>query len=192
MKLGAKIFGALGCVLILYLLVGFLMPGTWTAKHEAFVSSPPSEVFPLLNRMDGWQLWAPMPESGSELFGPREGVGAGIRWADPQYGKGQIRITRSLANTEVAYSVDVEGGALLIAGVFTLTPQGSGTQIKWTEAGDFGWNPLMGYAARGMGPSQTEAMRASMEQLILLLEKSPGSASTHDLSTETAGSIAGG
>jgi hypothetical protein len=106
-----------------------------------------------------------MPESGTEVSGPREGVGAGLRWDDPRYGKGRLEITESVSNAQVSYTVDVEEGALRIQGVLSLRPEGSGTRLSWQESGDFGWNPLMGYAARGMGRSQGEAMRASLEKL---------------------------
>ena len=192
MKLGAKIFGILGGALVLYLLVGLLMPGTWVARQEAVAPAIPSAVFPYLNQMDLWPSWAPMPESGSELFGPPAGVGAGIRWDDPQYGKGQIQITGSLSNTEVTYTVVVEGGALRIEGKFALTPEKSGTRIEWEEAGDFGWNPLMGYAAKGMGSSQGEAMRISLEQLVLILEKNQGFLSEGDPESPTYEGAEGG
>jgi hypothetical protein len=174
LKLGAKIFGILGSFLLLYLLVGFLLPGTWTAQSEALLPAPPSVVFPFLNRMDQWQRWTPMPESGSQPFGPDEGVGAGLRWDDPRYGRGQIQLTESRPDEEVAYVVDVEGGALRINGKLNLVSEGSGTHLEWEEAGDFGWNPMMGYTARGMAASQLEAMRSSLEQLIKLVSFIPG------------------
>ena len=191
MKLGAKIFGILGGVLVLYLLVGLLMPGTWAANQKGVTVASPSTVFPFLNRMDMWQLWAPMPGSGSEFFGPSEGVGAGMRWDDPQYGSGEIQITGSVPNAEVVYSVEVENGALIVQGRFSLTPQASGTLLQWEESGDFGWNPLMGYAARGMGSSQAEAMRVSLERLVRLLEEGQAPGSEPDPPPEQA-TAAGG
>jgi len=187
MKLGAKIFGILGGAFLLYLLVGLLMPGTWVAHQEAVAPATPAVVFPYLSQMDLWQSWAPMPESGSELFGPPTVVGAGIRWDDPQYGRGQIQITGSSPNTEVTYTVEVEGGALRIEGKFLLTQQRSGTRIEWEEVGDFGWSPLMGYAAKGMSASQGEAMRVSLERLILLLGKDQGSPSAKDSESPARG-----
>ena len=63
------------------------------------------------------------------------------------------------------YLVLVEGGSLRIHGIFSLSPERGGTHLSWVERGDFGWNPLMGYAARGMGTAQGEAMRSSLETL---------------------------
>jgi len=167
-KLGAKIFGALSGALILYLFLGLLLPGTWEAEADTVLPAAPSTVFPYLNRMDRWVLWNPVPESGSGFVGPAEGVGAGLQWDDRQYGEGRVLILLSEADTRVEYEVQVEGGSLRIHGVISLSPEGSGTRLHWIEKGDFGWNPLMGYAARGISASQGEAMRSKLETLFRL------------------------
>jgi hypothetical protein len=165
MKLGAKIFGMLSGLLLLYLLLGLLLPGRWEAEAEAVIQASPEELFPLLNNLEAWARWSPMPESGQETFGSVSGVGAGLRWDDPQYGVGEVRIISSQANAEVGYEVEVEGGALKIQGLLTLEGEERGTRISWRESGDFGWNPLMGFAARGMASSQGDAMRESLTTL---------------------------
>ncbi len=166
MKMGTKIFGGFAVVCLGYLLVGLLLPGRWTAREEILLPQPPSEVFPLLNSLLAWEVWTPFPEEGMESYGPQEGTGAGLRWDDPQYGRGEAVITGSTPNREVTYEVRIEGGSLTISGRLTLESGPEGTLLQWVEEGDFGWNPLMGYAARGMASSQGEAMRASLERLM--------------------------
>ena len=137
MRLGAKIFGSLATLLLLFLLIGILLPGTWIARQEALLSEPPTRVFPLLNSLEAWQDWTPFPEAGLESFGPPEGVGGGIRWNDPQYGRGTAEITGSVLNREVTYRVEIEDGRLAIAGRLILEAEGGGTRIEWIEEGDF-------------------------------------------------------
>lgn len=180
MKLGAKIFGALAAVLLVYLLVGLLLPGRWEAEADRLLPASPSRVFPFLNRMDRWVLWNPMPESGSTLVGPREGIGSGLEWDDPQYGKGSVRIVASEKDRRVEYHVEVEGGDLRIHGVLALTSEEGGTRLRWIEEGDFGWNPLLGYAARGMAASQKEAMESSLRTLNGLLAEGSGEGAPED------------
>jgi len=164
-KWGARIFGALAGILLLYLLVGLLLPGTWTATEEAVLPVPPSAVYPYLSRISAWGAWTPFPETGLEVFGPSDGVGAGVRWDDPRYGKGEARIVEARQDTAVGYEVLIEGGALKIRGSLTLIAEGEGSRVRWVENGDFGWNPLMGYAARGMASTQGEAMKSSLLRL---------------------------
>jgi len=165
MKLGAKFFGTLSGLLLLYLLLGLLLPGRWEAEAEAVIEASPEEVFPFLNNLEAWTQWSPMPETGVETFGSVSGVGAGLRWDDPQYGDGEVRIISSQTNSAVGYEVEVEGGALKIQGILSLEGDEGATRIIWRESGDFGWNPLMGFAARGMASSQGEAMRESLTTL---------------------------
>jgi hypothetical protein len=118
-----------------------------------------------------------MPEAGVEHFGPPEGPGAGLRWNDLRYGKGEVLILESSALSSVEYRVSVEDGAIRIRGVVTLSPSGSGTLVLWEEEGDFGRNPLLGYAARGMAKSQSAAMEASLARLGTLLGSESGTTS---------------
>lgn len=177
MKLGAKIFGALSGLLLLYLIIGLFLPGKWEAEAEWVIQAPPQEVFPFLNNLEAWPQWSPMPDSGLEAFGAAHGVGAGLRWNDPQYGDGEVRIVASQENSEVRYEVDVEGGALKIQGILSLEGYEGGTRIRWRESGDFGWNPMMGYAARGMASSQGEAMKESLKTLAEVVTQAGSGAS---------------
>jgi carbon monoxide dehydrogenase subunit G len=173
LSIAARILGTLTGLLILFLVVGLLLPGSWEARWEAEMAAPPEDVFPFLDEPHRWTLWMPLPPSGIELFGPAAGPGAGLRWKDSHYGEGEFRIVASQANAEVQYEVALEGGSLQIRGALTLHPEGGGARLKWQEWGDFGWNPLLGYTARGMARGQSRAMAASLENLRELLEEAP-------------------
>ncbi|MBT8398355.1 MAG: hypothetical protein HKO65_07355 [Gemmatimonadetes bacterium] len=170
MKLGAKIFGVLAGVLILYLAIGVLLPGTWEAEADALFPAPSSVVFQFLDRPEQWVRWNAMPESGSRFVGPEAGEGAGLDWDDPRYGSGSYRVLVSQPPTLMEYEVKIEGGRLTIQGRISLEDQGNRTFLRWVERGDFGLNPLMGYAARGMKGSQSEAMRANLDSLRVLIQ----------------------
>jgi len=176
-RIGAWIFGVLAGILLLYLAVGLALPGRWEAEQSGLLPAPPSEVYPFLADLDAWGAWTPFPDSGLESFGPPSGAGAGIRWDDERYGSGEARITSAELNRHVEYQVLIEGGSLTIQGTISLEPEGDGTRIRWREEGDFGWNPLMGYAARGMSGSQGEAMRASLRRLAEAVEAGPAGSS---------------
>jgi hypothetical protein len=172
-KLGAKLLGFLAGLLLLYLLVGFLLPGRWEAQAEALLPTTPAGVFPLIQDPMAWSRWSPMPETGAERFGEERGVGAGLRWDDPRYGRGTMEIISAVQDQEVQYRVEVEGGSLQISGTLTLEQVPEGTRVEWRERGDFGWNPLLGYAALGMSRSQGTALKESLERLALLLSGPP-------------------
>jgi uncharacterized protein YndB with AHSA1/START domain len=173
LSIAARILGTLAGLLILLLVVGLLLPGTWEARWEEDLPAAPAEVFPFLDEPHRWTLWMPLPPSGVETFGPEAGQGAGLRWKDSHYGEGEFRIVESEANARVEYEVSLEGGTLRIRGALTLQPDGDEARLLWQEWGDFGWNPLLGYTARGMARGQSRVMAASLENLRVLLEGAP-------------------
>lgn len=165
MRLGAKIFGTLAFLCLLFVGLGLLLPGTWEAEVQMVLPDSPAEVFPFFNDLGAWTAWSPMPEGGASTFGAPEGVGAGLRWNDPRYGSGEVRIVESIPGERVDYEVDIEGGALEIHGSISLESHEDGTLVRWRESGDFGRNPLLGYTARSMRESQGRAMEESLRTL---------------------------
>jgi hypothetical protein len=82
-----------------------------------------------------------------------------------------MRVLSSDPPRSLTYRVSVEEGDLVIHGTLTLGEQDGGTRLLWVEEGDFGWNPLLGYAARGMADSQARAMEESLNALRALLSE---------------------
>ena len=177
-------FAGVGFVLLALLALGYLLPSEWSAERARTFNAPPDVVFSYVDGARGWTRWTPVPESDVEYFGPDRGEGSGHRWDDPGYGQGEFRITSLEASGEVEYHVDVEGGAIRIAGAMRVLPEGEGTRVIWREEGDFGWNPLLGYLAGRMNELQGAQMEASLDALARLLEAEVG-----DLPHDGAGSL---
>lgn len=169
--------GILALLTLGALAVGFLLPSTWEARAETVIDAPPEAVFPWVASGAGWRAWTPGPESGVEAFGPDVGPGSGYRWDDPGYGKGEFVLTRAdLAGGEIRYRVEVEGGSIVVEGhllleaVPALDPDQAAegvlrTRLRWEEAGDFGWNPLLGYLSGRMESLQGEQLAQSLRAL---------------------------
>ena len=172
MKVATVVLGTGALVLLLFLGGGILLPGTWRAQASLAIDAEASSVFPYLATPTLWEEWTPPMGDAMELTGPRSGEGAGRRWSDPVYGSGSFRIERSEEPARVEYRVEVEGGAIVVLGVLKLLRQDDATVVQWREEGDFGWNPLLRYAARGMGESQSQQLAESLARLRALVEGS--------------------
>jgi hypothetical protein len=166
----AVVFGVVSLVLIGVLVTGLLLPGTWSAERSIEIEAPPEAVSALLEDLAAWSRWAPWGEVQSKLSSPSSGVGATRSWDDEQYGEGVIRITGVEPARLVTYRVELEGGRATIDGRLELEPSETGTRLRWTEEGDFGRNPLMGYVARGMSDSQGAQMEETLARLALVTE----------------------
>ncbi len=160
----AKVFGGIAAVLVTLMLIGVVLPGTWTAEASIQIEAAPAEVFPFLNDLSRWDMWTNWGEIDSELSDPSRGVGASRVWDDPNFGSGSVTITGSGPPTFVRYEVEVEGGAS-VTGELRIQALGEKSRVTWREEGDFGRNPLMGYVARGMSESQGTQMAEGLEKL---------------------------
>jgi hypothetical protein len=181
-----KILGAGAVLLLLFLLVGYLLPGTWDASAAKIIRASPEALMPYLDSPEGWQEWTPWPENGVERTGPEHGEGARLSWDDPDIGVGSFTLGPTTPS-RVEYSVDVEEGAMLSNGVISLTPAGEGVGVEWHEHGDFGWNPLMGYWARFMGRAQSQELAKGLDRLEAAVLAGEGALTTGSVPS-TAGS----
>ena len=50
----AKVFGGIATVLVTLMLIGFVLPGTWSAEASIQIEAAPTEVFPFLNDLSRW------------------------------------------------------------------------------------------------------------------------------------------
>lgn len=160
-----KIMGGLAGLLILLVLVGFLLPGTWSVQRSLLIEATPAEIFPYLNQPARWDLWTPWGAVESELEGPAGGPGARRSWNHPEQGEGFLEIVSTDPPRRVRYRVEVDGGAILMEGRLRLEEAREGTRVVWEEEGDFGWNPLLGYMALTMERSQGAQMARGLEAL---------------------------
>lgn len=164
---------AIAALLLTLIGVGLALPGAWQAEATAELSAPPGEVFPLIEDLRRWDDWTPWGEVESTFTGASRGVGASRSWENEAFGSGSIRITETEDLRRVLYEVDVDAGALKVKGRFDLEETPTGTRIHWEEAGDFGWNPLMGYQARFMAKAQGAQLEASLERLAAAIRNDP-------------------
>lgn len=166
-----KVVAALGALGILVLGVGLALPATWDVERSLRIDAPPDSIYRWLYDPGAWQEWTVW--GGVELVasGPERGAGATLRWDDPYLGDGTFTVVEADPPRMVRYRVEVEGGAMVTEGRLTLTrAEGTGTTVTWEERGDFGWNPMMGYAALNMGRIQGVELERALRRLESLVE----------------------
>lgn len=162
---GSVLLGAAGGVLLLFLGIGWLLPGSWSAERSTVLDAPPRSVYPWVDSPAGWQRWTPWPDSGVVREGPERGAGARLSWDDEELGNGSFEIVQAVPDSLVRYRVVVQGGSMHTDGTMRLAAAGAGTRVEWREEGDFGSNPLMGYWARFMAHAQGAELEKALDRL---------------------------
>ncbi len=159
------VIGLIGGALVIFVVVGLLLPGTWSVERSRTISAPVESVFPLLADLQQWELWTHWPELRGRTDGPLSGAGATRSWDDPQYGSGVLTVTAVESDRLVSYEVSVDDGAIRISGRLALEGVPGGSRVTWTEEGDFGWNPLLAYMALTMDRMQGTELEKSLDRL---------------------------
>jgi uncharacterized protein YndB with AHSA1/START domain len=160
--LAAKVSAAFATLLVVLMLTGLALGGTWAGEADVVVRAPGATVFELVASPRRWDEWTPWPEVAFTYEGPASGAGAARRWNDPGMGAGTFTVTEATWPSLIRYEVELEGGPPT-RGSFRLEPSDGGTRVTWREEGDFGRNPLMGWAAlslrRKHGPQLGERLK---------------------------------
>lgn len=168
-KLGTRVLGTAAGILVLFLVVGFLLPARWEADRTIVIAATPEQIFPYLDSPRAWRSWTPWPDSGLVWQGPTSGVGARVTWNNPNVGDGAFEIVEAKAPSLVRYRVAVQHGTVLTQGTLRLVPDPDGTRVSWTERGNLGHNPLMGYWALAMKHAQGRELEKDLVELAKVL-----------------------
>lgn len=144
-----KILIALAILVVLVVVVGLVLPGTYRVERSTLIHAPPEVIHGFVADLERWREWTPWrPEStaGTQWMfgGSRGGVGAVRSWSG-EHGVGTLSLTRSDPRMGVAYDTSLEGGRYLMHGRISFTPSDAGTRVTWAEEGSVGANPFMHY-----------------------------------------------
>lgn len=132
-----KILLSLAVVILVFVVVVATRPTDFRVVRSATVPAAPDAVFPHINDLKKWQEWSPWakmdPNCKVAFEGPVAGPGAKFSWdGNNDVGVGSMTITESKSPEQVriklAFLKPMEGVSDV---VFTLKPEGTGTQVTW-------------------------------------------------------------
>lgn len=131
-----KILYAIVIALVLFLVVGLVLPREVHVERTMAIDRPASTVFTLLNSFESFSEWSPWSERDPDIVyeysGPAIGAGAHMSWSgDPRLvGNGWQEIIESKpwALIRVQLELDQQGRAI---SYFQIDPAGSGTRLTW-------------------------------------------------------------
>lgn len=162
-----KIFYVLAALVVIFVVVGFLLPRQRQVERSVFIDSPPSVVFSQVNGFRHFNDWSPwiavMPDAEYQFEGPDFGVGATMAWTatEPRAETGSQTIVASTPYERVDVELDF-GGQGTAQSAFLLQPEGEGTQLTWSFDTDFGFNLLGRYwgllLERQLGPLYAQGL----------------------------------
>jgi len=143
---------ALGLVALLagFAVVVALQPASFAVERTARVQAPPELVFGHIQSLRAMDAWSPFARMDAQMKityeGPEAGVGSRSSWVGPQMGTGNLTVTAVKPEREVEMRLDMlTPMAASNRIVFTLTPDGDGTRVRWRMEG------RNGFVSKAMG-----------------------------------------
>jgi len=115
---------------------------TFEVQRSLRINASADKIFPLISNMRGMNTWNPFAEADPEIkityTGPESGKGARYEWTgNSKVGEGNIEITDVSAPSRVTLQLNMlkplEAHNTV---VFTLVPNGSGTDVTWAMSGE--------------------------------------------------------
>ncbi len=137
-----------GLFVLVVVLVGFFMPGSWTAERSRTLRAPPEQVHAVLQDLRTWGAWSHWttqrdPSAVFTFDGPAEGAGARMSFEGQILAFGSVTIVKAEPARGVEYEIRFRGVDEVTRGSIALEPDGAGTRVVWREGGELGRNPMM-------------------------------------------------
>lgn len=134
----------LGLLAVLLVLVAVIaaQPSTFQVTRTATMNAPTSDVHALINDFHKWDSWSPWakldPQMKTTFEGPTAGPGSVYKWTgNDQVGEGQMTILESQPPNMVKIKLDfIKPFASTSSTLFEVTPEGTGSNVKWTMSGE--------------------------------------------------------
>lgn len=119
-----------------------LQPSVGVITRSAVIAAPAAQIFPHVNSFKQWEAWSPWakldPNSKTEFEGPDAGVGSIMKWSgNDEVGQGAMAIVESRTDEDIKIRMDFVKPFASVSDVnFAFKPEGDGTRVTWTMAGE--------------------------------------------------------
>ena len=165
-------------LLVLFFVVGFLLPRDVYVERSVEIDASPQQVFAMVNdfqQFNRWQPWHQIdPETRYVFEGPDTGAGSRMNWYSdhPNVGDGMQEILLSEPYSRVRAALDFGTGGLAYADYLIDVTDG-GSVLTWTLESDMGGNPLGRYVGLMMDGMIGPAYEQGLGKLKEILESKP-------------------
>ncbi len=126
-------------VIVLFFVIGWMLPGSYHVERSVEVMAPTAVVHALVGNLEHWGEWTPWVENDPtieiSIGSSATGVGAHQSW-DGNSGKGELTFTSSDPVTGIEYVMSFEENKYKSSGSMTYETIDGGTRIVWSMDGD--------------------------------------------------------
>lgn len=174
MKIVQWTLAVVGALVLALVAGGIFAPSSFLVSRSAVINAPPKKIYDLVVEPRQWAKWSVWnqrdPAMKITYKGPPFGMGARWEWVSKSEGSGSMEFTHVEPDKAVEYALAFPEYNMKTTGALRLDPEGNGTRITWTNAGDVGGNPLKHYLALNMDRMVGPDFEAGLANLKALAE----------------------
>ncbi len=169
------LIGLVGLVVV-FVLVGFLLPRQFKVEREITITAGTIPIYQMISAPTNWPKWAVWnkrdPNMALTFSGTSGGAGAKWAWQSKTEGNGMMEFTEADAPRRIVYKLSFPDMNMASTGELKLTAiNDSLTKVSWSNEGDFGNNPVFRYFGLVMDKMVGPDFDAGLASLKTLIEK---------------------
>lgn len=173
-----RIAAGFGLLVVVGMLVAWGLsttrPATWSVEQRRVLEAEPDVVAEWVAFPVRWPEWIHGVEgAGAEWapFGPPSGVGAGQAWRSSR-SEGRMEVVAATP-TSLEYRLTLPAGTTVATGSLRWSRVDRGTEVVWTDAGDYTGKPFAGLWVGPMARRVELQMKAALRMLADRLASAP-------------------
>ena len=151
-----------------------LIDPAYRVERVAVINAPAPKVYALISDPKAWVKWTVWnqrePNMKMGFSGAASGQGAKWEW-ESKDGHGNMEFTGAEPDRQIRYRLGFVEMSMVSTGALTLTPEGNGTRISWTNEGNVGNSPMMRWFVPFMDKMMGPDFEGGLTNLKALAEK---------------------
>ena len=172
------LFIVLGLIVVFFL-VGFLLPEKFEITRTVTVNAPAEYSFEEINSLENWNRWSywnTLDTTMAITYGEKKaGEGGWYSWNSEEMGTGKLVIRESVPFKSVKADLFFMGDTTNASEAwYDFEPEGDQTKVTMKFATSFGYNPIMRWMGVTMFPSEMDkAFTHNLQKIKEIAESKP-------------------
>ncbi len=144
MKYWIRLLALVGCVILIFAVIGSLLPHGYSLSATAQIEATPAEVYRQIDSISDWKAWSQWdPDLIEDLTVNYGADGKSQTWTDVR-GDGKLWFTNQQANERIDYQLRFSNFPEMTSSI-VLTPSVDGTKVTWSSEGVLPSGPFYGF-----------------------------------------------
>ncbi len=164
MKYWIRLLALVFCVLLIFAVIGSLLPHGYSLEASREIAASPSKVYQQLESLPKWKAWSQWnPDNVKSLTIEYGSDGKSQRWSDVR-GEGKLWFTDETEDQRIDYRMRFANFPEMASSI-VLEPKGDGTLVKWSSEGVLPSGPFYGFFRHIFVDGMTTQYEQSLDKL---------------------------